>query len=312
MHRFVINRLFLMIPIVLGVSLIIFTILSITPGDPASFMLGAGALQVDIDALNSELGYDLPFWQRYFRYISHVIRLDFGNSYVTRLPVLDSLFQRTPITLTLAFWGTLLSLAIGIPLGVISAVRQYSLWDAVPTFIAMFLAAAPNFWVGLMLMLLFSLHLGWLPTQGVSTWAGFVLPMITLGLMFGAQTMRFTRSSMLETIRQDYIRTARAKGAAERTVIWKHAMRNALMPVITVTGNNFGFLLGGAIVTETLFGIPGLGTYIVNGIRQMDTPVVMGGTIWLAFIFSLVMLTMDLAYAYVDPRIKAKYAASRG
>lgn len=311
MHRFIFNRLLMMIPILLGVSIIIFTILSITPGDPASFILGAGALQVDIDNLNRELGYDLPFWQRYFRYLGGLARLDFGNSYITRLPVIDFLLQRTPITLTLAFWGTLLSLAIGIPLGVISAVRQYSLWDTIPTFIAMFLAAAPNFWVGLMLMLLFSLNLGWLPTQGVSTWAGYVLPTITLGLMFGAQTMRFTRSSMLETIRQDYIRTARGKGAAERTIIWKHAMRNALMPVITVTGNNFGFLLGGAIVTETLFGIPGIGTFIVQGIRQMDTPVVMGGTIWLAMIFSLVMLTMDLLYAYVDPRIKAKYVGNR-
>ena len=210
-----------------------------------------------------------------------------------------------------AFLGILASVVIGVPIGVLSAVKQYSLFDTVPTFIAMFLAAAPSFWVGLMLMVFFSVKLHWLPTQGVSTPLGYIMPMLSLGLIYGAQTMRFTRSSMLENIRQDYVRTAKAKGVSKRAVIWEHAMQNALMPVITVTGNNFGMLLGGAIVTETLFGLPGLGTYIVNGVKSKDVPVVMGGTITLAVLFSFVMLFVDLLYAFVDPRIKAKYAGGR-
>ena len=265
-----------------------------------------------MDELNRKLGYDLPAWQRYFKYMFGALRLDLGTSYMTKLSVLDEVLAKAPVSVSVAFLGILTSLVIGIPLGVLSAVKQYSLLDAIPTFLAIFLAAAPSFWVGLMLMVFFSVKLGWLPSQGITSIKGYFMPMLSLGLIYGAQTLRFTRSSMLETIRQDYVRTAKAKGASERAVIWKHAMQNALLPVITVTGNNFGALLGGAIVTETLFGLPGLGTYIVAGIKAKDIPVVMGGTISLAILFSIVMLLMDLLYAYVDPRIKAKYAGNRG
>lgn len=313
MYRYVIKRLLLMIPIVLGVSFVIFSILAITPGDPGTMILGAGALQADVDALNHELGYDLPFLQRYFKYVYNaVFRFDFGISYYTKLPVFTETLTKAPISMTVAFNAIFCAACIGIPIGVLSAVKQYSLLDTLPTFIAMFLASVPAFWLGMMLMLVFSLKLGWFPTNGVNSWKGYVLPMVALGLPYAAQQLRFTRSSMLETIRQDYIRTARAKGAAERTVIWTHAMKNALLPVITIIGVNFGALLGGAIVTETLFGIPGLGTYIVNGIKTKDIPVVMAGTIVLAVIFSSIMLLVDLLYAFVDPRIKAKYSGRRG
>lgn len=312
MYKYVLKRLAWMVPIILGVSVIIFCILSITPGDPGTFILGAGGTQADVDELNHKLGYDLPAWQRYFKYMFGALRLDLGTSYMTKLSVLDDILAKAPVSVSVAFLGILTSLVIGIPLGVLSAVKQYSLLDAIPTFLAIFLAAAPSFWVGLMLMVLFSVKLGWLPSQGITSIKGYFMPMLSLGLIYGAQTLRFTRSSMLETIRQDYVRTAKAKGASERAVIWKHAMQNALLPVITVTGNNFGALLGGAIVTETLFGLPGLGTYIVAGIKAKDIPVVMGGTISLAILFSVVMLLMDLLYAYVDPRIKAKYAGNRG
>jgi peptide/nickel transport system permease protein len=312
MYKYVLKRLAWMIPIIIGVSIVIFFVLSITPGDPGTFILGAGGTQEQVDEINHKLGYDLPTWQRYFKYMWNAVHLDLGESYMSKLPVIEDVFQKAPVSVSVAFNAVIASLVIGIPLGVLSAVKQYSLFDTLPTFMAIFLTAAPAFWIGLMLMVVFSLRLGWLPTQGLSSWKGYVLPMITLGTTYGAQTMRFTRSSMLETIRQDYIRTAKAKGASEHNVIWKHAMQNALLPVITVTGNNFGALLGGAIVTETLFGLPGLGTYIVNGIKAKDIPVAMGGTISLAILFSIVMLLVDLAYAYVDPRIKAKYAGSRG
>lgn len=312
MYRYILKRILLMIPIILGVTFVIFAILAITPSDPASIILGSGALQTDIDALNHELGYDQPFFVRFVNYLYNAfIRLDFGSSYMTKQPVMSIVLNKVPISLTVAFNAIVCAAIIGIPIGVLSAVKQHSIQDTLLTSISIFLASVPPFWLGLMLMMLFSLKLGWLPTSGIESWKGYVLPMLTLGLPYAAQQMRFTRSSMLETIRQDYIRTARAKGAKERTVIWRHAMKNALMPVITIIGVNFGALLGGAVVTETLFGIPGLGSYIVTGIKQKDMPVVLGGTIALAILFSFIMLAVDLLYAYVDPRIKSKYAKGR-
>jgi len=313
MHKYIFKRILLMIPIIIGVSFIIFTILNLLPGDPGTMILaGTGASREDIAKLNHELGYDLPFFERYFKYMINVItKLDFGSSYMTRLSVREEILNRIPISATVAFNAILFATIVGTPIGVMSVVKQYSLADYVPTFLAMFLASAPAFLVGLMLMLLFSIKLHWLPTGGITTWKHYILPMLTLGLPYAAQQMRFTRSSMLETYRQDYIRTARAKGAPPKTVIWGHAMANALLPVITIVGVNFGGLLGSAVVTETLFSIPGLGSYIVNGIKQQDMPVVMGGIICLATMFSLLMLLVDLVYAFVDPRIKAKYKGER-
>lgn len=312
LQRYIWKRIVLLIPIVLGVSFIIFSILYIIPGDPGSIILGPGALQQDIDKLNVELGYNLPFFQRYFRYIFNAFfRFDLGISYASRLSVFSEVFTRLPISLLIAFNGIFFAIVVGVPLGVLSAVKQYTLLDKIPTAISLFLASLPAFLIGMVLMLFFSLQLRWLPSNGVGTWKHFVMPMFALGLPYAAQQLRFTRSSMLETIRQDYVRTARAKGATEHNVIWRHAMKNALLPVITVAGNNFGILIGGAVVTETLFGIPGLGTLIVNGVKQKDIPVVMGGIITFAVVFSIVMLLVDLAYAFVDPRIRARYASQR-
>jgi peptide/nickel transport system permease protein len=301
-----------MIPVVIGISFIIFSILYVVPGDPASAILGPGALQADIDKLNDQLGYNLPFGERYFKYCYDAfVRFDLGISYSNKLPVAGELLRRLPISILVAFNGIFFALCVGVPVGVISAVKQYSLWDKIPTGVALFLASLPAFLIGMMLMLFFSLRLGWLPSNGIGTWKHFVMPMLMLGLPYAGQQLRFTRSSMLETIRQDYVRTARAKGASERTVIWKHAMKNALLPVITIAGNNFGILVGGAVVTETLFGIPGLGIFIVNGIKQKDIPVVMGGIIIFAIVFSVNMLLVDLSYAFADPRLKAKYSSGR-
>ena len=311
MLKFIGKRLLWMIPIAIGVSLIVFALISLVPGDPASTILGPSADQAQIDALNTKLGFYDPFWVRYFRYMGGVIRLDFGESYVTKIPVIQELRSKIVISVIVAFSSIAGSLLIGVPLGILSAVKQYSLLDVFPTSLAMVLAAAPSFWVGLMLILVFSLKLGWLPSFGVEKAGWFVLPMLTLTAVYGATMLRFTRSSMLETVRQDYIRTVRAKGAAERVVIWRHALKNALLPVITAAGNTFGALLGGAIVTETLFSLPGLGTFVVNGIKQRDSPVVMGGTITLSVLFSFVVLAVDLIYAFVDPRVKAKYTGRR-
>lgn len=309
MYRYVLKRLLLIIPILLGVTLIIFGIMELTPGDPGSIILGAGADQESIDKLNEELGYNRPVGERFVSYIYNVVtKLDFGTSYRTRLPVFDSVKERIPVSIRIALNTIIFASVVGIPIGVISAVKQYSLLDTVPTFISLFLAALPGFWMGMMMLYFFSLKFGWFPSNGVGTWKHYILPMISLGLPYAGQEMRFTRSSMLETIRQDYVRTARAKGANERIVIWKHALKNALLPVITVTGGNFGALLGGAVVTETLFNIPGLGSLVVTSIKLKDVPMVMGSTLVLATMFSLILLGVDLLYAMIDPRIKAKYS----
>ena len=302
-----------MIPIVLGVSLLIFVILDLIPGDPGSNLLGAGARQEDIDLLNEQLGYNRPLLQRYGLYMYNAIfKLDLGRSYSTKKPVFTEVVNRLPVSLKVAFNAIVFSMLFGVPLGILSAVKQNTLFDRVPTALALLLSSQPAFLIALVLMLIFSMRLGWLPATGISSWKSYIMPMIALGLPNGGRQLRFTRSSMLETIRQDYVRTAKAKGAPSSVVIWKHAMRNALLPVITLAGTSFGILIGSAVATETIFGLPGLGTFVVMGIRQKDIPVVTGGIMILAVIFSFVILLVDISYAFVDPRIRAKYTGRRG
>ena len=308
MYKYVIKRLLFTIPVLFGAVFLVFTIMYLTPGDPGTLILGITAKQADIDALNHQLGVDQPFFTQFFNYIKNMVtQFDFGTSYRTQMPVFNEILARFPTTFWLALWSMVISSVIGIALGIISAVKQYSVLDNVFTTLAMLLSAIPGFWLGLMLMLVFSLNLGLLPSNGIDTWAGYVLPVATLALSGAASQMRLTRSTMLETIRSDYIRTARSKGAPEKVVIWKHALKNALLPVITSMGMTFGAGLGGAVIVETVFGMPGLGMLIVNSIRQKDTPMVMAATLFLAFLFCLVMLVVDILYAYIDPRIKAKY-----
>lgn len=297
-----------MIPVLLGVSFIIFSIMAMTPGDPATILLGEGATPEAVEALNRQLGYDKPFFIRYFDYMKNlVLKMNMGTSYRTRANVADEVFSRLPVSIRLSFSSITFAVCIGIPLGVLSAVKQYSLLDTIPTVIALALASMPAFWVGMILMWVFSLELGWLPSGGIGTWRHFILPTVASGLGAAATLLRYTRSSMLETIRQDYIITARAKGAKERTVIWTHALKNALLPVITVAGLQFLGVMGNAITTETLFTLPGLGSQLVNSIRMQDVPMVMGGTLTYAFICSIVVLVVDILYAFVDPRIRASY-----
>jgi peptide/nickel transport system permease protein len=293
----------------LGVSFIIFTIISLTPGDPGRLILGENAKQEAIDKLNSDLGFDKPFLVRYVKYITDILfKLDFGISYSTQKPVFDEIRSRLPNTLWLAVLSVIFSSIIGISLGIFAAVKQYSLLDNISTVLAMFFAVIPIFWFGMMLTYVFSLKLGWLPTSGIGTWKNFILPTVALALNSAGGVLRLTRSTMLETIRQDYIRTAKAKGATSRVVIWKHALRNALLPVITTLGINFGHLLGGAVIIETVFSIPGLGTLIVSSIRLKDIPTVLSTTILFAAFFCIIVLVVDILYAYIDPRIKAKYS----
>lgn len=308
MAKYVIKRILYMIPVLLGVAFLVFTILSLTPGDPGSIILGITAKPEDIAALNAEFGYDQPFFVRFFNYIGDIIfHFDLGTSYSTRQPVINDILARFPNTFLLALLSMCVSSAIGISMGILSAVRQYSVMDHICVVVALVFASMPSFWLGLMLLILFSLKLGWLPSFGATSILHFILPTMTVSLTSAAGLLRLTRSAMLETVRQEYIRTAKAKGASNRRVIWKHALRNALLPVVTTLGGGFGASLGGAIIAETVFAMPGMGTLMTTAIRQKDVPMVMGATLFLAVLFSFVILIVDILYAFIDPRIKAKY-----
>lgn len=308
MLKFIAKRLLMLIPVVIGISFIIFSIMSLTPGDPAQMKLGESADPAAIEALREEMGLNDPFLVRYVNYMVDVVRGDFGESYRTGLPVIDEIVTRFPVSLKMAFFGIGLSVVIGVPLGVLSAIKQYSILDIVSLSFALLLTAVPAFFLGLMLLLVFSLNLGWFPATGADTWLHFVLPVITLGASATATITRLTRSSMLEVIRQDYVRTAKAKGAGQLRVIWKHVLRNAILPIVTVVGMNFGVQLGGTIVIESVFAMPGMGSLMITAVRMKDIPVVTATVMFVAVSIGLANLIVDILYTYIDPRIKSQYA----
>lgn len=304
MLKYISKRIIYLIPVLIGIVFLVFTIMYFSPGDPAKLILGDRAPEEQVAALRHELGLDLPYYQQLFNYIKNAIHGDFGNSYQLRMPVWDIIKLRFPLTLQLTTFTMLIAVLIGVPVGILSAVKQYSVIDAFSVIFALLMASIPAFWLGMLLMLLFSLNLCWLPSSGYEGVKWLILPSITLGFINCATIMRMTRSSMLEVVRQDFIRTARAKGATEKRVVFRHALKNAIIPVITVVGTAFGSSLGGAVVTETVFGLPGMGTQIITAIRQKDNPVVLASVIVIALAFSLVNLIVDILYTYVDPRIR--------
>lgn len=309
MYKYIIKRILMLIPVLLGVTFIVFGLMELAPGDPGSIILGTSALQEHVDALNEKLGYNRPFLEKYSTFVLNIVtKLDFGISYRTQQPVMNEIRTRLPVSFQLALFGLLFSAVVGIPLGVLSAVKQYSLLDTIPSFFAMIMAAVPSFWLVMMLIYYVSFVLDLLPSYGLGSWQHYIMPTITIGAVYAASMMRYTRSSMLETIRADYVRTARAKGAPERTVIWKHAMKNGLLPVVTLLGSSFGAQIGGAIVTENLFSIQGLGNLTILSINTRDTPSVLATTVVFATIYNVILLMIDIVYAFIDPRIKAKYS----
>ena len=308
MHKYVIKRLVMLIPVIIGVSFLVFFIMAMAPGDTARTILGEDAPIEAVEALREELGLNDPIPVRYLNYMKDLLRGDLGNSYKSGRPVFEEIMSRFPATLELTFWGMLLAVGLSLPIGIISATRQYSFMDNASMIFALVATAIPNFWLGLMLIIVFSLKLGVLPSGGNNAgFASLILPVITLATACMANIARTTRSSMLEVIRADYIRTAKAKGVSKNKVINKHALKNALIPVITVIGLQFGQLLGGSVLTETVFAWPGVGTYLVNSIKAKDTPAVLGCVIIFSICFSIVNLAVDLLYAFIDPRIKSKY-----
>lgn len=307
MLKFILKRLVVMVPVLLGVTFIVFSMMYITDGDPARMMLGDLATEEEVAALRDEMGLNDPFLTRYVNYLKGLAHGDLGISYSTRQPVSKAISERLPATIKLAFLSCLFAMVIGIPIGIISAVRQYSIVDSAARIISLLGISLPNFWLALLLMLFFSVKLGWLPPSGLYGPEYYIMPMISISAVSLATFARTTRSSMLEVIRQDYIRTARAKGQNEWVVVFRHALRNALIPIITIVGVQFATALGGAVVNEQVFGIPGLGKLMVDSIKARDFPVVQGGVLIIALMFSLLNLLIDLLYAFVDPRIKSQY-----
>ena len=310
MIRYVGKRLLQMIPILLAVAILVFTLMYFVPGDPVQIMLGDSATPEQIAAARTQFGLDKPYLIRLWNYLTGILHLDFGTSYTQGSSVAEELALRFPRTLTLSTLSILVTIIVGIPIGIQCAIYANKMSDKVWMFLTMLGNSMPAFWLALMLVLLFSVKLGWLPSNGTGGLEYYILPVAANSIGSLASIARQTRSSMLEVIRSDYVVTARAKGLSERKVIWNHALPNALIPIITICGSRFGFLLGGTVILETVFSIPGIGMYMVNGINSRDYPVVQGSIIYVAFIFAFIMLITDLIYAYVDPRIKAQYIRS--
>jgi peptide/nickel transport system permease protein len=296
----------------LGVIVIVFTLMYITPGDTATIMLGDSATPEAVAALNKELGLDQPYIVQLFRYVKDiVINLNLGISYRTKQPVLNEILARLPNTLKLASLAIVLATLIGIVTGIISAVKQYKVADHAATGVALIGVSMPPFWLGLILILIFSVKLNWLPSAGIASWKHWIMPTITLGTAVAGIIMRMTRSSMLDVIRQDYIKTARAKGQKEIVVILKHEFRNALIPIVTIIGVQFGSLMAGAVLTESIFAISGIGKFLVDSINNKDYPCVMGTVLFIAVLCTLINLLVDIIYSFIDPRIKSMFKNRR-
>lgn len=311
MTKYILTRLMHIVPVLIVTTLLVFALLSLSPSDPARVILGMGATPEQIDMMRDQLGLNDPLVVRYVNYMGGVLQGDLGTSYSTNRPVAELIGTRLPNTLILAFGSIALILVVAIPLGIALAVRQNSLFDNAMRVITLVTAAMPSFWLGLMLILLFSVQLGWLPSSGLDSIKSAILPLICLSVAGWTVTSRLARASMLDVINQDYIRTARAKGLSQRVIMNKHALRNALLPVVTSMGLMIGQAVGGAVVIEILFGINGVGKLMVEAVRQQDIPTIMGGVLISSVVIAVANLLTDLSYAFIDPRLESLYGEQK-
>lgn len=311
MIRYVIKRLLLMIPILMGIALIVLFFIDIAPGDPARIILGNEATEEEIEQLREELGLNDPFFTRYFRFLKNAVQGDFGRSYMNKRSVADEMFQRFKYTLIMAVLSMLLSVVVGIPLGIFAATHQYSWKDNATIAASLLCVSMPSFWFALLIIQLLSVKLRLLPPSGVESWKGWIMPTISLALVYIALITRQMRSDFLEVIRQDFITTARAKGQTETKVLYRHALKNAIIPTVQIVGTIFGGSLGGAMIAEVIFSVPGLGSYMLSGLTSRDYPVIQGTSFFLSFVYSLVILLIDVTFAFIDPRIRSKYSRKK-
>ncbi len=308
MIKYIIKRLLTYIPVIIGVAVVIFTIMHFTPGDPVAIILGEHYTAEQHAEKTAELGFDQPYIIQLLSFLKKTfIDLDFGKSYMNNVSVTKLLMQRLPRTATIAALCMLMQIVVAIPLGVTAAVHQGGFLDNLCIVLAMLAISVPSFWIAMILVLIFANYLGWLPSFGITHWYSYILPVAANSLMGIGGIARQTRSMMLEVIRSDYMVTAKSKGISRRKLFYSHALPNALIPVITDIGSHFGRAIGGTVVIETVFSIPGVGLLMKDAISNRDYPIVLGGVTLLAVIFCLVILIMDIVYAFVDPRIKARY-----
>ena len=303
MTTFIIRRLLQLIPVLLGVTVLVFSLMHLTPGNPAVIMAGESAPEATVRAIEARLGLNDPLHIQYFNFLANALQLDFGVSIRDNIPVFDHIRPRFFITMELAIYGTIFAVVFGLLVGIVSAARQYSFSDVALMVVALFGLSMPNFWLGLMLIQWFAIELRWFAPTGWGDPNQIALPVIALGTAGAAIIARMTRSSMLDVLSQDYIRTARAKGVKERIVIFRHALKNALIPVVTVIGLQFGYFLGGSILTESVFAINGLGRLIIDSILQRDFPVVQGAILVISVSFVIVNLVVDISYRFLNKRV---------
>ncbi|MFJ7727811.1 glutathione ABC transporter permease GsiC [Neobacillus sp. NPDC097160] len=306
MFRYILKRLVGIIPILLIVSIFIFMFVHMIPGDPARLVAGPDAGQKDVELVRQQLGLDKPVTTQYFTYIGNLLQGDLGISMKTKRPVYDEIAQRFMPTFWLTVWSMVWAIVFGLLIGVISATKRNKWQDYAGMFSAVSGISLPSFWLGLMLIQLFSVKLGWFPTGGSDSWKSYILPSITLGAGVAAVIARFARSSLMEILKEDYIRTGRAKGLKENVVVWRHALKNAMIPVITMTGLQFGFLLGGSIVVETVFSWPGLGRLLIDSVSFRDYPLIQAEMLLFALEFILINLLVDILYGVMNPQIRYK------
>jgi len=312
MAKYFIKRVLWLIPTILCVSILIFSLMHFVPGDPATQLLGVNATEAEIEAKRAELGLDKPFAVQLGRFLYSIfIRFDFGSSYISKAPIGPNLLERLGRTSILGTIGSVIGMSLGLVLGVSAAVHANHWQDRICILISLVGVSMPSFWLALMLMLLFVVKIRLFPSSAVMGWTGWILPCLSVGLSSMALFARQVRSSMLEVIRADYVTTAEAKGIPKRDVIYKHALPNAMVPILSVFGLHFASVFAGSIVIETIFGIPGIGLYLVTGINTRDYPVVQSCVIVVAFIVCSVLILVDLIYALIDPRIKARYASGK-
>ncbi len=304
MLHFILTRFASAVFVIIGVSILVFLLIHLVPGDPVEVMLGESAQPADREALRHALGLDLPIHQQLFNYFGNLLQFDLGTSLHSKRPITELLAERLPATIQLAFAGLLVAVIIAFPLGIIAAIRRNTWWDHGAMGVALIGVSMPNFWLGPLLILVFSLWLGWLPVSGHEGWAALILPAITLGTAMAAILSRMIRASLLEVMDEDFIRTARAKGLKERRVVLKHGLSNALLPVITILGLQLGVLLGGAVITEIVFSWPGIGQLTIDSINRRDYPVVQACILVIALIYVVVNTLTDVVYALIDPRIR--------
>ena len=307
MFRYLLKRLLYIVPTFLSLTVLVYVSLSLVPSNPVMALLGPNATEEQIEQKTEELGLNEPIIVQYGKYVWKLVRGDFGISWITGEKITNEFASRLPNTLLLLVYALLLTIFAGVPLGVISAVKQYSFVDKASLVTALVLLSIPSFLLGLIMQLVFSLHLGWLPVTGVASFKHFILPSIVLAAPRVATQVRMTRSSMLDVIQQDYIRTAYAKGASKVRVIVYHALRNGMLPVITSIGNSVGVIVSGAVTVEVVFAVPGLGSMLVNAVRVKDIPMVMGPIIFIALLVCVINMVVDMLYAIIDPRVRLQY-----